>query len=289
MPRCAFLTMDSLDDFFVYDELLIAPLAELGWQVDEVSWRDTNADWNQYEVVVIRSPWDYQDNPKRFMQVLKEIDDSSAQLENKLELIKWNIDKIYLRDMQQRDIPIVPTLWYQSWSNLKDSSRLFDEFQTSEIVIKPTVSANADDTFRIKQKYYDSYRNELEAIFSNRPFMVQPFLESIITEGEFSVFYFGSTYSHTIIKKPQKGDFRVQEEHGGTLHKHIPDEELKSLAHKTLQNINPLPLYSRIDFARLQDGSYALIELELIEPSLYFNMDEKSPKRFARVFDKWMK
>ncbi|MDZ7715344.1 MAG: hypothetical protein U5J95_03945 [Balneolaceae bacterium] len=280
--------MDNLDDFFTYDELLIEPMGEFGWEIDFVSWRDKTADWNRYEAVVIRSPWDYQDDPELFMNVLEKIDATSAQLENKLETVKWNIDKTYLQDMQDKGIKIVPTLWYESWDQVTNVQYFFDELQVNEIIIKPTLSANADDTYRIKKQDISSYKTRLKEIFERRPFMVQPFLESIITEGEFSLFYFGSAYSHAIIKKPRKGDFRVQEEHGGTLHKHIPDEELKSIARKTMQNIHPLPLYSRVDFARLPDGSYGLMELELIEPSLYFNMDEESPKLFAKVFNEWM-
>src|SRR6056297_4049332 len=111
MPRCAFLTMDSLDEFEVYDDLLLKPLSQLGWSVDMVSWRDRQVDWNTFEAVIIRSPWDYQQDVQLFMQVLEEIDQSSARLENPLDLVKWNIDKTYLRELEQEGILIVPTLW----------------------------------------------------------------------------------------------------------------------------------------------------------------------------------
>lgn len=288
MPLCAFLTMDSLEAFFTYDELLLDPLAKRSWQVEFVSWRSTDVDWNRFDAVVIRSPWDYQDAPDDFLAVLEQIDRSEAHLENKLELVKWNISKTYLRDMQQEDIPIAPTLWVDKWDNIDSPLEFFDKLDTDEIVIKPVVSANADDTFRLDKTSATSNFSQLSLTFGDRTFMVQPFLTSIVEEGEFSIFYFGSEYSHTILKKPGEGDFRVQEEHGGSLHPLEPDQQLKKLADRTLDKIDPLPLYSRIDFARLSDGSYALMELELIEPSLYFNMDPESPGRFARVFDHWM-
>ncbi len=119
--------------------------------------------------------------------------------------------------------------------------------------------------------------------------MVQQFMDSVIDEGEFSVFFFGEDYSHTILKTPQKGDFRVQEEHGGRL-KSIahPEKELLKAARNLLETLNPKPLYSRMDYVRTPQNSFALMELELIEPSLYFNMDPQSPQRFARIFDEWM-
>lgn len=288
MSLCAFLTMDSLDDFFTYDELLTDPLADLGWEVEFASWRNTEVDWNRYDAVVIRSPWDYQDDPELFLEVLEQIDKSNAHLENKLELVNWNISKTYLLDMESRGLPIVPTRWEKSWNQVNNIDDFFKAFDTQEIIIKPEVSANADYTFRLSQSNIAKYQDELEATFRNRPFMIQPFLKNIITEGEFSLFYFGNEYSHAILKKPASGDFRVQEEHGGSLHSVEPDSKLRSIGDQTLKHIDPLPLYSRIDFVRLADGSYALMELELIEPSLYFNMDPDSPKRFARVFHEWM-
>ena len=287
MPYCAFLTMDSLEEFEVYDELLIEPLANLGWSVDMVSWRDQNVNWDQYEAVIIRSPWDYQQDVSKFMQVLKTIDDSTAQLENPFSLVKWNIDKIYLRELEEQGILTVPTLW---GVQLKKDELLdaFDKLDTGELVIKPTISANADDTFRIKPEIDLETMDEILKTFKTRAYMIQPFMEKIVTEGEYSLFYFGGEYSHTILKTPKKNDYRVQEEHGGVLASVEPEDQLLNRARQTMQQVRPEPLYARADYVRNDKDDFALMELELIEPSLYFNMDPDSPKRFARIFDRWM-
>ncbi len=288
MKNCAFLSMDNLDDFECYDHLLIEPLHKLGWKVEEVSWRNKHVDWNSFDAVIIRSPWDYQQDPETFMETLSEIDKSSAILENRLELVKWSLDKTYLRDLQKNGIEIVPTLWKNHFDK-NESENYFSQLETDEIIIKPTVSANADDTFRIRKKELQRNFKTLSDTFTSRPFLVQPFMDSVIKEGEFSVFFFGDAYSHTILKTPQKGDFRVQEEHGGRL-KSIshPEEKLLQAAHNLLESLYPKPLYSRMDYVRTPQNSFALMELELIEPSLYFNMDPQSPKRFAEVFDEWV-
>lgn len=288
MKRCAFLSMDNLDNFEVYDHLLYKPLKQLGWTAEEVSWRNTSINWDVFDAVIIRSPWDYQDDPEAFLNVLKNIESSSAVLENSFETVKWNIDKTYLRNLQQRGIEIVPTLWCNQFY-VDELPTFFTELESQEIVIKPTISAGADDTFWIQKNEQNQYTKRLSSIFSDRPFLVQPFMENIISEGEFSVFFFGDTYSHTILKTPETNDFRVQEEHGGRLQKVEPETHLLSTARQTLNIIDPLPLYTRADYVRTADDTFALMELELIEPSLYFNMDPESPKRFARVFDKWMK
>lgn len=287
MKTCAFLSMDNLDEFECYDHLLFKPFEKRGWKVEEVSWRNQKIDWNEFEVVVIRSPWDYQQDPDAFMDVLGNIDQSSAFLENSLELVNWNINKTYLRDLENQGIEIVPTLWRKHFDPVEWPD-FFEELASDEIIIKPTISAGADDTFRIQESEKEEFSKKLSSIFNNRPFMVQPFMDNIISEGEFSVFFFGDTYSHTILKTPKAKDFRVQEEHGGRLKTVEPEGELLQSARDLLNVISPLPLYSRLDYVRTENNTFALMELELIEPSLYFNMDPKSPQRFAEVFDEWM-
>lgn len=288
MKQCAFLTMANMEDFECYDHLLYDPLADIGWDVTPVPWRDIAVNWDDFEVVIIRSPWDYQQDPDLFMNVLKKIDASTARLENSLDIVRWNIDKTYLREMQTAGIPIVPTLWRNNL-NSGDISAFFDKLEHSEIIIKPVLSANADDTFRLSSEIGSTQKKKIQTIFTDRPLMVQPFIQNIITEGEFSLFYFGETYSHAILKTPKQGDFRVQEEHGGQLMSVEPEPELLSISNKTMEALPETPLYARVDFARNEEGHFNLMELELIEPSLYFNMDPDSPKRFATHFDQWMK
>ncbi len=288
MPRCAFLTMDNLEEFEVYDDLLLEPLDELNWSVDMISWREPNVNWDPYEAVIIRSPWDYQQDANRFMQVLKTIDDSTAQLENPLDLVRWNIDKIYLRELEEHGIPIVPTLWGAELQK-DELFSAFARLDAGELVIKPTVSANADDTFRIREEVDSETVDDILKTFQKRAYMIQPFMENIIAEGEFSLFYFGCEYSHTILKTPKKDDFRVQEEHGGILTSVEPESKLLKRAKQTMKQVRPKPLYARVDYVRTDTDDFVLMELELIEPSLYFNMDADSPKRFARIFDRWMK
>lgn len=288
MKNCAFLSMENLDDFEVYDHLLFEPLKELGWQAEEVSWRSNEVDWNYYDAVIIRSPWDYQKDPKAFLEVLTDIEQSEALLENSLEIVKWNIDKTYLRDLESRGVEVVPSHWYQTF-NADLFPSVFSELKSEEIVVKPTISAGADDTFRIHQSNYGIFIDDLESVFNDRPFLVQPFMDYITQEGEFSVFFFGDTYSHTILKTPETNDFRVQEEHGGRLTLVEPEENLLDVARTMRNMIQPEPLYTRADYVRTNNNTFALMELELIEPSLYFNMDPESPRRFAKVFDNWMK
>lgn len=279
MPHIAFLSTDNLEAFFVYDELLIPHFEAKGWQVSTVSWRNKSVDWNVFDYVVVRSTWDYQQHADAFLQCLKEIDQSSASLLNPLTLIMWNIEKHYLRDLESSLVPIVRTQWYNAF-NLDELNSAFDELNSDTLVLKPVLSANADDTFKLTRESLAAQSAELSHVFQSRDFMVQPFLESVINEGEYSLFYFGGTYSHAIKKVPKKGDFRVQEEHGGSLHAVDADNEQMSLAQRALKAMPENALYARVDLVREQD-KWVIMELELIEPSLYFNLDDASPARFV--------
>ena len=293
MKHCAILTMDNLSDFECYDNLLDQPLANLGWQTQLVSWRCQEVNWQQFEAVIIRSPWDYQDDAAAFTSVLEAIDNSDARLLNSLATVRWNIDKIYLESLFEHGVSIVPTLW-QSNFVASDLDSFFSHFNCQQLVIKPRISANADNTFWLKQASAQQSIAALETIFSSSDFMVQPFIESVIEEGEFSLFYFNGCYSHAILKTPKADDFRVQEEHGGRLQAITPEKALLAQAENTLAEITTLtgemPLYARVDFVRINNDdtkpAFALMEAELIEPSLYFNMDDKAAQRFANAFVK---
>lgn len=288
MKKVCLLTMDSLDRFECYDSLLIEPLSKLDWAVEEISWRKENVNWNDFDAVIVRSTWDYQDDVTKFFTVLEQIDKSSARLENSLSVMKWNMNKSYLRDLQNKGVKIVDTIWEKEFRPTL-AEKYFEQLKAEEIIIKPNVSANADNTFRIKISEIDSHIEKFQKIFSSKEFMVQPFIKSIVDEGEYSLIFFGGKFSHALIKKPKENDFRVQEEHGGSLTSVSPSQEMIVQAETILDKINPLPLYGRIDFVRTSDNKFALMELELIEPSLYFNLDDSSAERFANIFNEWMK
>lgn len=287
MKKCIILSMDDSSDFAVYDHLLIEPLNNAGWLCDTVSWRDKNVIWNDYQLVMIRSPWDYQLDCKAFFEVLQNIENSTAHLDNPLEIVHWNIHKKYLRELESKGIEIVPTAWRDD-INPHELEVFFSLLNSQEIIIKPCISAGAFDTYRLKENQINEFKNELEDKFYQRECMIQPFMSGIIDEGEFSLLYFDAEYSHTILKTPKDKDFRVQEGWGGILLKVEPEESLKQHAQKVLQAIDTRLLYARLDFVRTPTG-FALMEAELIEPSLYFNLDPDSPQRYVDAVERRMK
>jgi hypothetical protein len=288
MRQCAFLTLESRDGWVMDDDLAQEPLRALGWEVTILPWSRPGVDWSRFEAVVIRSTWDYYKRLDEFLQTLETIDRSGARLANPLETVRWNVHKTYLRDLEARGLPVVPTLWSIGSKAGPDENRIrgfFDELATNEIVLKPAVSASAHDTFRLRR---DSDLSGLPELFAGREVMVQPFLASIVDEGEYSLFYFDGELSHTILKSPKDQDFRVQEEHGGFIRPADPPAPLPDLGQRIVEALREKPLYARVDLVR-HAGGFVLMELELVEPSLYFRTVPGSAERFARAFADWIR
>lgn len=285
--RCAYLTMDNTDGWAIDSSLSFAPMRTLGWSIDMVPWKTAGVEWDAYDAVYIGTPWDYPDDPEAFLALLETIDSSNAVLVNDIALVRWTIPKTYLRDLESRGAAIVPSLWYDEF----DADMLpgfFDEHQTDRIIIKPVVSTNAHNTFLLDRPVTAGVIEELERTFSTLPFVVQPFIENVQIEGEYSLFFFSNEFSHAILKTPKDEDFRVQEEHGARIGATEPERALLETASDLLSLVKPMPVYARCDFIRGPDGRFLLMELEVIEPSLYLRIASAAPMRFARAFDAYV-
>jgi glutathione synthase/RimK-type ligase-like ATP-grasp enzyme len=292
MPHIAFLSMDDLSGFVSYDSLAVEILRSRGSDVEEVSWRAKSVDWNRYDLVVQRSSWDYQQAPDAYLQVLSEIERSGAHLQNSLSIAEWNIRKTYLRDLQNAGIAIVPTVWVSSPS-VRELQQLFESLQTDELIIKPVVGANADDTFRLRPESPQSVWQAVDRAFAgewrdasrNVTALVQPFVPSVATFGEVSLIFFLDQYSHSVLKTPRSGDFRVQEEHGGIIQSYKPSEALMAFAQRSLEAVPGTTLYARVDVVLCEATQPAIMEIELLEPSLYLSFDDRAPQRFAEAIE----
>lgn len=287
MPRLAFLTLENRSDFVIDDELAAAELARRGVQVDEVPWQTPGVDWRAYDGVVVRTTWDYQRHLDRFLDLMDRIEGLSVPLANRASLVRWNARKTYLADLERRGVRIVPTSWGRGMS-ADDVLALPGRLGAQECVLKPVIGANADDAYRVSAATSEEQARAIAARYADREWIAQPFVDAILGEGEYSLFHFDGVLSHAIVKRPAPGDFRVQEEHGGLIEPWSPDADATGTAAAILAALDQLPLQARTDLVRLGDGSLALMELELIEPALYFRMDPQAPRNFADTVEKWI-
>ena len=280
--RCAFITMDSMEGFVCDDDLAIPALKELGWDVEKISWRARGTDWTRYGIVVIRSPWDYPTDAPRFLALLDEIEASGTPLLNPPELVRWNLHKSYLKWLEERNVSVVPTRWLDK-PRQADILVLFDVYGSDKMVIKPAIGANAEHAHVLNKRTLEQDWPGIEPVFEHRQAMVQPFRAAIQSEGEYSVMFVDGEISHTIRKTPKPGDFRSQEEHGADITLVQPEALLVKRASEAVWALNVRPLYGRADMIRNPDGDFEVMELELVEPSMYLRMDPEAPVRLARA------
>ena len=286
MHRCAFLTLADPTGYRIDDHLAAESLEDAGWLVETIPWNAPGHDWSRFDAVVVRSTWDYHKQVDAFFSVLEDIRATGPRLFNDLDVMRWNADKRYLADLAEKGVEVVPTIFGHSLE-AGDHNHFCEILESGNLVIKPVRGANAEGAFRLKRK--SRVQEEVLSRYASDDFMVQPFMSSILEQGEVSLFYFGGAFSHAIRKIPRPGDFRVQEEHGGTIVPWQPDREVLAAGDQVLKALEEQwpgreLLYARVDFVRSQGQSvWWLMELEVIEPSLYFRMDEGAPGRFTQA------
>jgi glutathione synthase/RimK-type ligase-like ATP-grasp enzyme len=273
--RLVFLSCDSLDGFVTDEDIVVKDLEAQGHTVTTLSWR-ADADWSSFDSAIIRTTWDYMEYPEEFFQKLEKISQQTKLL-NGLPTVKWNIHKSYLKKFQDRGITIVPTVFF------KDSEALMlpKSWNAEKVVVKPAVSAGAFKTlvYRPEDITSGKYKEGLHP----GDWMCQPFLPQI-KEGEISLIYFNKAFSHALLNVPKAGDFRVQEEFGGDIIPFEPTRELLNLGNTIIAEVQEDILYARVDLVAF-NGYYALMELELIEPALYFRSNKNASSNFIKALN----
>lgn len=288
MNRCAFLNMDSTEDWSIDADLAFSPLADLGWHAEWLPWKTPDVDWDSWDVVYLAATWDYPDEPERFIRVLESVDQSRALLVNPLEPVRWSVRKTYLGDLANRGVSVVPTRFFERFAECP-ADDLYRSFDVDTVVFKPVVGANAQHAFLVPRSELERTRHDMSSVFAERPFMAQPCMDAIYDDGEYSLMYIDGEFSHAIRKVPKLGDFRVQEEHGSTITPSVPTKDMLAVSKDALSVAGEELLYARCDLVRDAQSRYRIMELELVEPSLYLRMDNAAPARFAAALDRYFR
>ncbi len=275
----AFATYSGLPDGTPDDRLLLPALAERGIDVRFVAWDDAEADWTAFRCVVVRSTWDYYRRPADFLIWLDRLEAAGSRVFNSIEVMRPNVDKRYLRDLQHQGVHVVDTEWIMPGESV-DLRGVMTRRGWSEAVAKPAVSAGAFETFRVSASDAASHQARLGALAERGAILVQPFLPEIAADGEWSLVYFDGRFSHATLKRAQPGDFRVQLRYGGTESGAAAPPAARLAADRLMGLLPKTPLFARVDGVMLS-GAFALMELELIEPALFFHCDAFAPARFA--------
>ena len=279
MPRVALATCAALPDLDVEDAPLVPALRAAGIDGVPLVWTDASVPWADYDMVVVRTPWDYANKIAAFLAWIERVA-ALRPMWNPAPLLRWNTDKRYLRELEAKGVPIVPTRWFRRGESA-DLPRLLREEGWAEAVLKPVVSAGARRTRLVRPDTVSDGTLFLAEQLTQRDMMVQPYVAEVSTVGEISVLYFNGIFSHAVRKIPASGDFRVQTEHGGRVLSVTPTSEELAAAQRVLDAMGSDTLYARVDLLPAKGGELRLLELEVTEPSMFLNWDAAAPARFA--------
>ena len=262
------------------DAHLVATLERLGVQATVCVWNDPQVEWTAFDAVLIRTIWDYFEHYAAFRGWLDMLDRLDVITINDTKTLRWNSDKRYLLDLEREGVPIIPTHVAHGGSLQHALSSMSER----DVVIKPTVSGGAWHTVRGKTGT-PACQQAIDALPKHLDYLVQPFVPEIASEGEWSLMFFDNTFSHAVLKRPTAGDYRVQEQHGGRTAPATPDDSIVHAAGKTLLATAALG-YRNLAYARVDgvmvNGQFLVMELEVIEPSLFLTGNPDAAERFAQ-------
>ena len=257
-------TQQVLDE----DRLLQTALENKGLTVCKKDWADKNFDWTSTKYAIFRTTWDYFERFDEFFLWLEDTKKKTTFI-NSSEIINWNIDKHYLQDLAKKKVNIAPTQFVEKGDRIT-LAQLFEKTNWKEAVLKPAISGAARHTYRIHPNNCSEFETVFQKLIENESMLFQEFLNNIIIQGEISLILIGGKHTHAVKKIAKKGDFRVQDDHGGRVEKHTPTKEEILFAENCLTASPFEPKYARVDIVYDNNNKPSLSELELIEPELWF-------------------
>jgi glutathione synthase/RimK-type ligase-like ATP-grasp enzyme len=267
MKIVAFVTSKDHPGFAKDDLALVDYLQSGGVGCVAVPWDGDTTRWNTFDLLLIRSCWNYHRFSSGFVYWLNTIRSMAIPVLNPVETILWNVNKNYLRELQEAGISVPPTAWIEQAVSAKQLSHIMKENQWQKAVVKPVISASSFSTSVVTLSSLLSEEDQQWDFDGG--IMVQEFMNEIPDGGEISLIYFKGEFSHAVLKVAKEGEFRVQSEFGGTFTPYVADPVLIDQGTKVLQASGQMSWYARVD-GFIRNKEFVLMELELIEPNLFF-------------------
>jgi len=262
-------------------ELVQNALEAQGLKVVKADWADPKFDWSEVRTVLFRETWDYFHRISEFSTWLDATAFKTGMI-NPSSLIRWNLDKHYLNDLADRGVNVCTTRFIEAGEEIT-LAELQDQEDLQDFVLKPAISGGGRHTYRIRSDQVLKHENVFRELASTEAMMIQPFQTNVLKKGEVAYMVFGGNYSHAILKLAKQGEFRVQDDFGGSVEIYDPSEEEIAFAQNVVARIDPMPAYARVDVSWDNNGDLVVMELELIEPELWFRFKPEAAGKFAEA------
>jgi hypothetical protein len=265
------------------DDFLLRALVARDIDACACAWNDPTMDWSRPLVSVIRSPWDYYRQPEVFLKWAQQVSQLHT-LWNPSQLLHWCTHKRYLRELEERGIPIIPTLWCDQGSSV-DLAQVMRERGWSEVVLKPAVSGNGYGTILINE---DTAATEgqlyLDHMSSLQDMLIQPFFSNVLSRGERSIVVIDGKVTHAVVRSPIRGVAQMPDHEATELPENslvTPLKEEVQLAYKVIDLLPAPTLFARVDLVNDEEGRPHLMEVELVDPRLWLEWVPEAVERFA--------
>lgn len=264
------------DNVVLEDQLLFDAFEQKGLKVYKTHWNDPEFDWTSTKCAMIRTTWDIYDDGKfeQFQAWLDRVKDQT-HLINDFDTIQWNVDKHYLKDLDARGIKIPPTIFIPQGDN-RSLEEIVGSSSWTNPILKPAISGGGRHTYKLTDEKLKEVSGTFSELIQNEAMLLQEFQGNVVEKGELTLMVFDGKYSHAVLKKAKAGDFRVQDDFGGTVHAYEPSLEEIAFAERVVSVCDSIPLQARVDFIWDNEGDLCVSELELIEPELWFRNKEGS-------------
>ncbi len=270
---------EYIQNVLLEDRLIAEALEAKGLKVHRTSWDNPNFNWADTKVAVVRTTWDYFHRAKEFADWLDKVQHLTHLL-NPVETLRWNMDKHYLQDLANSGVNIVPTQIIEI-GETQTLQSLAEATGWQKLIIKPAISGAARHTYRMTLGQVSAHEEIFRALITQEAMLLQPYMDAVETQGEVSHMVFAGKYSHSVLKRAKVGDFRVQDDHGGTVYTYNATAHEIEFAEMVTAKCSPLPVYARVDVMQDNSNQLALVELELIEPELWMRKYPLSANVFA--------
>lgn len=278
MIKVALLACEKFPHLTPSDQLLIPALAKHNIQAKAEIWDNPTVDWTTYDYLIFRNTWDYYEKEKEFNLWLDQLEKLGIKTLNSIKIIKENKHKFYLKDLQEQGINIIPTLFQENTNSLDLKAIIPNNWK--KIVIKPAFSAGSYLTTLFDSSDIENINSKYTPIASEKELLIQEFIPEITSLGETSFIFFNKEFSHCVNKKPAENDFRIQVQYGGKYTLVAPSKELVQQAQEIVNQFPEPLLYARVD-GIVKNNTIHLMEVECIEPDLYFALAPEALDRFV--------
>ena len=275
---------DYILNILLDDKILTDALENNGLKVTRKKWNDPQFNWSTTRFAMFRTTWDYFKRQDEFTQWLKTASQLTTFI-NSIELVRWNMDKHYLTDLNNKGIHTVETFFIEPGEE-KTLESIFISTNHVTAILKPAVSGTARHTYKINLNNIREHESVFKKLIKEESMLIQPFQNEIVNKGEVAMMIMGGKFTHAVLKKTKVGDFRVQDDFGGTLHDYTPSQQEIMFAEKAVHSCSTLPLYARVDMIKDNKGLLAIMELEIIEPEMWFRRFPDAAKLLAEEIKK---